>query len=329
MTRAVLIMLGLAAVAMPSTAEARRGGHHGHHKRGHGHRVAAATVVVDNVRPEAIQVYASGRYMGMVAPGAALRLAVAPGSVALQVRSLDGMPLEQQNLWLSGAETHRVLVQMQPATFRLRNDSGVALTVYDGRQVVARLHPGEHEAILFDPGRHDLRAVYLQHGQERVLRAKRVTLQEGEERSLRLRPDDSTLVAVNNALQFPATLVVSGAPVGTLMPGEQRLIEVPVGMVDLAMVKRGRVVDAARLSAAPYLDTSWVAQLSAQGRPQHRRPGAVSLSGRYGRLLFDVDLPLAIAPDRHRDRQEDRARRDHDDWDEIDERRRCGSYSDC
>lgn len=145
------------------------------------------------------------------------------------------------------------------------NQSGGTVTVALTGQAPLRLGPGQRATLYGPAGESTVRATYVQFGAERVLETERVWVSTRHRALVVLEPEDSARVLVTNATPRVGDVYVDGRRHSQLAPGQSRVLTVPVGFADVELRADGRVLDELALSARPFVEHRWVAELPPTG----------------------------------------------------------------
>lgn len=181
------------------------------------------------------------------------------------------------------------------------NQSGGTVSVALTGQPPMRLVPGQRATLYGPAGEASVRATYVQFGSERLLETEQVWVSPRYRATVVLEPEDAARVLVTNATPELADLVVGGQRHFQMAPGQSRLVTVPVGFVDVELRAGGRVLDELALSARPFYEHRWVAELPPTGDLLVKNPlpipvelvcdrGLVRTVPAYGSTVYE-DLP--------------------------------------
>lgn len=140
------------------------------------------------------------------------------------------------------------------------NQTSTALTItVDGVSVV--LGAGRSQILQARAGEVYVRATYRQFGQVRVLSARTVYVRQGRSSAVVLSDPSTGLVKVENDSDRAADLVVDGRVVTTFGAYQTRIVSVPLGRHDLAMVAGAWTIDRTVLDVRAFREPVFISEM--------------------------------------------------------------------
>lgn len=186
-----------------------------------------------------------------LAAGAALELSVTPGEVELKTQRVwfgVRIGLSEQDLRLEpGAVETVALPEVERALVQVDNRSEEPIVLYAGEDRLGSVQAETVGYVMAPVGMNEV--VVTMDGMEAYERRVSVDAELGGRVAVEVRLGT---VLVANQSPVAARLTVDGRPLGWMGPGEQRAVEVPVGMRTLAFSNgRGEVMDEEELRVSP------------------------------------------------------------------------------
>lgn len=140
------------------------------------------------------------------------------------------------------------------------NGAGGALDINLSGVPAVAVPNGDAVLLTVPVGQAMLHASYMQYGQKRSFFSTEVPVTANRTTSVVLPRETVGRVMVQNDTRLAGVVVSAGQELAQLAPGEQEVVTVPLGTVDLALVAGGKVVDDVRVTVRPFAEHFWVAE---------------------------------------------------------------------
>ncbi|MSQ02356.1 MAG: hypothetical protein EXR71_10785 [Myxococcales bacterium] len=159
----------------------------------------------------------------------------------------------------------------------VQNRAGVTLTVSVEGGGTQTLSPGEIERFSAPEGRVDVRASYGMYGTSFSLFAKEVRVYDHRVTRVDATAPRSAKVRLVNDSGVDAEFFADGREIAELNNGTSRIVNLPVGAVELTAYARGQRLEAESVFLRPFDETVLVAE-----------------APRFGDLVVDNPLPITV-----------------------------------
>lgn len=182
------------------------------------------------------------------------------------------------------------------------NRAGTVLTVTVDGQAPRTLAPNQTTNLTVLAGEVRVRASYRLFGQEIPLDTARTWVSAGRVATAAFTPATTARLLVSNPTPAYATVLADGREVGTLAPGQERLLVLPARATTVSLLADGHLVRTQRLELRPYDEPRLRVELPTRGDLVVQNPlpipiqlvcdrGLVRTLEPYGRTEYE-DLPV-------------------------------------